>query len=263
MIISFILRERVRQRVRQDRTDRNAGRNKLILTVKTSLRARAAHSLSNRALKCMQRANIGCCRPKETARKTYRIIQLFFRSSQPFLTRKRLIETAQSTLLQTGGHAPFARDGARTKKKPVWKSGGCATAAAVTPGRKGRIDLQTYRLPPEKQYNRNFQTRSTGICVSIHWKKKSAQARIFFSSGLVNHHPYISLWAIFAPECTRVPCRTCTAVHGRFRLYSCSCQKPDEVKKFSLYLFFKNVDISAMTCCTMSTKFTAVVLNNI
>jgi hypothetical protein len=53
--------------------------------------------------------------------------------------------------------------------------------------------------------------------------KKSAQARIFFPSGLVNHHPYISLWAIFAPECTRVPCRTCTAVHGRIRLYSCSC----------------------------------------
>ena len=61
MIISFILRERVRQRVRQDRTDRNAGRNKLILTVKTSLRSRAAHSLNNRTKKRRQRTIIGCC----------------------------------------------------------------------------------------------------------------------------------------------------------------------------------------------------------
>jgi hypothetical protein len=59
MIISFIFKRGWRKRVAQDRTDRNAGLDKLILTVKTSLRSGAAHSLNNRALKCMQRTNIG------------------------------------------------------------------------------------------------------------------------------------------------------------------------------------------------------------
>jgi hypothetical protein len=47
MIISFIFKRMWDKRVGQDRTDRNAGRNKLVLTVKTSLRSRAAHSLNN------------------------------------------------------------------------------------------------------------------------------------------------------------------------------------------------------------------------
>ena len=42
--------------------------------------------------------------------------------------RKRLRETAKSALLQTGGHSPFARDGARAKKILVWNSDGGANA---------------------------------------------------------------------------------------------------------------------------------------
>ena len=38
--------------------------------------------------------------------------------------RKRLRETAKSGLLQTGGHSPFARDGAPTKKILVWEKDG-------------------------------------------------------------------------------------------------------------------------------------------
>ena len=51
LAVVFILREKVAQRVAQVRTDPNAGRNKLILTVKTSLHSGAAHPLSNRTLK--------------------------------------------------------------------------------------------------------------------------------------------------------------------------------------------------------------------
>ena len=38
--------------------------------------------------------------------------------------RKRLRKTAKSALLQTGGHSPFARDGAPTKKILVWEKDG-------------------------------------------------------------------------------------------------------------------------------------------
>jgi hypothetical protein len=37
---------------------------------------------------------------------------------------KRLRETTKSGLLQTGGHSPFARDGAPTKKLMVWEKDG-------------------------------------------------------------------------------------------------------------------------------------------
>jgi hypothetical protein len=67
MIISFFFLKRGSTKGAEgptkDRTDRNAGRNKLILTVKTCLRSRAAHSLNNRTLKCIHRTNIGGCRP--------------------------------------------------------------------------------------------------------------------------------------------------------------------------------------------------------
>jgi hypothetical protein len=60
-----------------------------------------------------------------TTKKFFIYFKILMRNGcEKTAARKRLRATAESALLQTGGHSPFAREGARTKKILVWKKDG-------------------------------------------------------------------------------------------------------------------------------------------
>jgi hypothetical protein len=161
------------------------------------------------------------------------IIQLFSVSRSRFLTRKRLRETAESALLQTGGHAPFARDGARTKKNPGLEVGWLRYGGRKFALAKGTDSPANSPAPARKPIQPVLSNE-------VH---RDAAQRFFLGGANQSSTPCILMSIMPSTPTTEemysgaVPYMySCTRPYPAVS-YSCSCWEPEGVKHFSLYIF--------------------------
>ena len=198
------------------------------------------------------------------ARKTYRIIQLFFRFWQPFSNEKTAEWNGLDRTSANGGGCSIRQWWRPNQKNPGLEVGRlrycCSTnARAKRSGLTGKLTDSR----PKSNTTGTFK-RGPPTYAILYTGEKNPPAADFFPQWTSQSSPlYIALGK--NKSTTRVyPMDRAVRVQLYTAVSGCTAvvvRSQTKWKIQSIYLFFKILDMSAMTRCTMYTKFTAVVLN--